>query len=774
MKRKIAILSIFLFIFTLLASCLANDDRLVILYTAETHARLKPCDCPIREYGGIARRKSLIDNLRQECKNLILLDAGAAVAGGEFDEDRINDTLDFKRSEIYLKAMALMGYDALALGDEELSLGIDKLGILSDIGIPLLAANARVKTREDFIHPYITKRIAGQNICIIGISPPTADIKAKGHQKDIDIVDPVESLVSIVKQKPNHLIIVLSHLDEQASKGLIEQCPEVDLLINANGKMNPAPFEHFNHTLIARDTYQGRNIGMVSVRLVDNKPVIEDYRLIPVDALLPDDAMMLSLVKQYEDLLSSEAGKALKVEIFVRAFHQPSLQALKETIKATSMFDDSVVTLEPRPFGGMNADDSLEYADQNEILRIGIIAQRYPDKLESYIDCLLTQVRGEPWQDCAVKADLEPGMLLVDLNRAKGDELTAHSPRRAGLQAAPALIIGNQRYNGRLSKFDILAAICNRLGDAAARYAPCRQIPQCFSDQDCIKPGFKGKCNLPGTPQAACQYTEAVKIKLDIISDPRARFSNLQRILSTTMFLFPGATVRTIDCKTSQGKALIESLGVELAPVLIFGAEVKDAESFQRMKQGFRYHNGKYILEPKATSANIYLRRPRIPGKLDIFFDPISPGALDFLNSYLPAILSAFDRVDFHPLVTASDLQGKGNKIRLEQAKILAAIDNNHKERELEYLRKLAKHGATLFWDEIATSAGIDTNTIYKKIKSKEAIDHVRREHAFIEDLGINQELVILYENRERIGINDPLQLVAFIDYIFQRRPSEK
>ncbi|MDP2043644.1 MAG: hypothetical protein Q8K15_00570, partial [Candidatus Omnitrophota bacterium] len=105
--------------------CYAKE--VTILYTGQTHAMLYPCSCPIQQDGGVARRATLIKELRKKHPGLLLLDCGSFTAGGLMDEYTQNSRLDMQRTEVNLKAMDLMRFDALAVGPEEFNFGKDFL-----------------------------------------------------------------------------------------------------------------------------------------------------------------------------------------------------------------------------------------------------------------------------------------------------------------------------------------------------------------------------------------------------------------------------------------------------------------------------------------------------------------------------------------------------------------------------------------------------------------------------------------------------------------------
>jgi len=102
------------------AFCYAGDAErpaITILYTAEAHGALLPCDCPLQPLGGVARRMTAIKHYRNAGPTL-LIDGGGWPAGGLYDEDSDGtperDTL---RTSLMQQAMSKMGYTAITPTD---------------------------------------------------------------------------------------------------------------------------------------------------------------------------------------------------------------------------------------------------------------------------------------------------------------------------------------------------------------------------------------------------------------------------------------------------------------------------------------------------------------------------------------------------------------------------------------------------------------------------------------------------------------------------------
>lgn len=267
-------------------------EEITILYTGETHAMLYPCSCPRESDGGIARRGSLIKELKKKYPEALLLDAGAFFAGGPFDEYTQNTQLDSARTLVNLKAMELMKYDALALGDDEFNFGIEFL--LSNIDktkLKVLSSNIKA----DKFLPYIIKEVRGIKIGIIGVTSLSAMQKAEGF-KFIEPKKAVSDKVEELKKSGVGFIVVLSHLGETEDLALIDVVKGINVLISGHTLNKSEPFSKINETILLRPSWQGRKLGKAVFNLEGNN--VKDFKveLLRLSDKIKDDKEMLSLL----------------------------------------------------------------------------------------------------------------------------------------------------------------------------------------------------------------------------------------------------------------------------------------------------------------------------------------------------------------------------------------------------------------------------------------------------------------------------------------------
>src|SRR5688572_24368221 len=91
-----------------------SAKRLTILHTNDMHSRIDPFPMDggrNQGLGGVASRAHLINKIRSEETNVLLLDAGDIFQGTPY--------FNFYNGEVELKAMTKMGYDATTIGNHD-------------------------------------------------------------------------------------------------------------------------------------------------------------------------------------------------------------------------------------------------------------------------------------------------------------------------------------------------------------------------------------------------------------------------------------------------------------------------------------------------------------------------------------------------------------------------------------------------------------------------------------------------------------------------------
>lgn len=210
--------------------------------------------------GGVARRATIINEERTKGGAILVLDAGDSLSG---DRDPAKRT----QGETSVAAMNMMGYDGMALGPQDLALG---LGVVkrrvAQADFAVLSANAVVSATGELVaRPYIVRRFDGHTIAISGLS---GGIDA--GNPEIVLLDPVETARTIVAELTPQagVIILLSHAGALIDQQIAETVPGIDLIISGGPFLLDTPWqsERMGTLILHADAsspgHAGRRVGI--------------------------------------------------------------------------------------------------------------------------------------------------------------------------------------------------------------------------------------------------------------------------------------------------------------------------------------------------------------------------------------------------------------------------------------------------------------------------------------------------------------------------------
>jgi 2',3'-cyclic-nucleotide 2'-phosphodiesterase/3'-nucleotidase len=217
------------------ARAAANQAHLRIMETTDVHVHVHPYDYYAdrqRDTVGLSRTASIIEDIRSEATNSLLVDNGDFLQGNPMG-DYIAYERGMKEGDMHpiITAMNTVGFDAATIGNHEFNYGLDFL-MKSTAGadFPLVLANVAktegttARDDETLFQPYvILDRMltdgAGNShpikVGIIGFTPPQVmnwDRKhLEGNVTARDIVETAQAYVPQMREEGAEIIIALSH-----------------------------------------------------------------------------------------------------------------------------------------------------------------------------------------------------------------------------------------------------------------------------------------------------------------------------------------------------------------------------------------------------------------------------------------------------------------------------------------------------------------------------------------------------------------------------------
>jgi len=219
-----------------------GEKVITILHTNDTHSRIKPFPDSAGDLaglGGFARRATLIKKIRQQQKNVLLLDAGDIFQGTPY--------FNFYKGKLELELMSKMGYDAAAIGNHEFDNGLNGFAdVATNADFPFLCSNYFVRNTpmEPFVQNFIIKEFGNIKIGIFGLGIAFENLILEKLHKGVTYRDAkvlAEAMVrSLRTYQQCDYVICLSHLgykyeDNRVSDWAIaNEVDGIDLIIGGH------------------------------------------------------------------------------------------------------------------------------------------------------------------------------------------------------------------------------------------------------------------------------------------------------------------------------------------------------------------------------------------------------------------------------------------------------------------------------------------------------------------------------------------------------------
>jgi nitrate reductase cytochrome c-type subunit len=275
---------------------------LALVVTGQQHGYIEPCGCTglDRQKGGVARRFTLLRELREQGWNLLPVDGGNQVRRfGRQAEVKLQQTV---------KALQAMDYQAVGFGPDDLRLGVAELLSVAasdpDAGQAAMYVSANVVLIDPSLMP--KSKLIERNGTKVGITSVLDPDALEVATSDEILVEPaVEStrkaLAELNAAAPNFKVLMFFG-KEEAGHELARQVPGFDLLVVAGGYGEPTyraePIEGSETKMIVTGN-KAMYVGLVGI--FAGQPF--KYARVELSDEYEDAPEMRKLMKEYQDQL---------------------------------------------------------------------------------------------------------------------------------------------------------------------------------------------------------------------------------------------------------------------------------------------------------------------------------------------------------------------------------------------------------------------------------------------------------------------------------------
>ena len=273
---KKEILLIFISIFYSCSQEFEKDSVRLVL-TGSVHGQLDPCGWKKNPLGGLPRRYTKINEMRDNGESLIVLDAGDMF----YSTNKINNNnikSEKHRCATMLQAYNKIGYDGINIGNYELLTGIKYLIDLQNKypSLSFLSANIKSKSTNEFIfNPYKIVKRGSLDIGVIGVTNMVPD--TMNTIKVDDYIKAGNDQINKIKDKVD-IVVMLVNSDRSTHNSLPDKFKNADyiFLSGSTNRTSSSTIQKNGGPFMYSNGKQGKHLTIIDLELNDSSSEIID------------------------------------------------------------------------------------------------------------------------------------------------------------------------------------------------------------------------------------------------------------------------------------------------------------------------------------------------------------------------------------------------------------------------------------------------------------------------------------------------------------------
>ncbi len=394
--------------------------HIVVLGTTDLHGNLFPVDYYTNKADnrGLAKISTLIKQVRQENKNVLLIDSGDTIQGTplEYYHNKKNN----QPPDPMMLAMNALNYDSMTVGNHEYNFGLQVLEkARGEAEFPWLSANTYNKgTNQTHYKPYIVKEVGGVRIGVLGLTTPgIPNWENAPNYEGLELREPLseaQKWVPVLREKERADIVVIAmHMgleqdlrtgeinpgqvpNENRAVAIAKQVPGIDLIFMGHTHRD-VPSLVINGVQLIQANYWGRHLARVDLYLENEgahwrvfallaRTVAIDDRIAPNQELLKigepydrETQAWLSRAIGESDAELTAAEARFRDTAILDLIQQVQLEAGKADVSMAAVFNpDARIAKGPvtvRDIAGL-------YVYENTLVVLEVTGQQLKDALE--------------------------------------------------------------------------------------------------------------------------------------------------------------------------------------------------------------------------------------------------------------------------------------------------------------------------------------------------------------------------------------------------------
>ena len=234
----------------------------------------------------LARIAHFVGERRRLDGNVLFLDAGDRFNKGE-------TPVMYTHGEAVMAIVGACGYDAVCIGNHDLSFGADRLGRLADhYRVPVTACNVAwpESIAPAIVRPYRVFPLLGVRVAVVG-----AAAEAMNHRSDelLEVRPLIAAIQPVVDQarREADIVVLMTHVEDDRDLEIARRVRGVDAIVggHSHSLFRKTVVEPVSGTVIHKTGMGGQFIGAIDLTWDGRRVTGKRTRIIEITPDMPED-----------------------------------------------------------------------------------------------------------------------------------------------------------------------------------------------------------------------------------------------------------------------------------------------------------------------------------------------------------------------------------------------------------------------------------------------------------------------------------------------------
>ncbi|WP_372641559.1 bifunctional UDP-sugar hydrolase/5'-nucleotidase [Ancylomarina sp.] len=293
----------FLFIFLLIFSFSSQAQKVDLVYFNDAH-QIYPLDDVKGGRGGMARLKTIVDQIKETNPNTIVLHGGDLCGGVLFG--------GMYKGFPMIEAFNQIPVDLCNFGQHEFDFGAAHcIRLISKSNAKWFSSNLKNRDGDTFANlpTYIIQEVNDLKIAFLGLTDAMNTSAKDNHVLQEDLIVALTEVMTNDDLIKADFIVVLSQTNLENNRQILDQFPEIDLILTEEQFEHESNIFYKGSTPIVSTAGNMSSVAQVSLLKNENPKI----NIIPLDDKVASDSTLLALEQYYQMDIEQQLSRTLSI-----------------------------------------------------------------------------------------------------------------------------------------------------------------------------------------------------------------------------------------------------------------------------------------------------------------------------------------------------------------------------------------------------------------------------------------------------------------------------